>query len=413
MELYEEARHRNLASSVWDERKARSLISNIFNSVEASYQDGHGWQPHPDDANDAFGPDGEPHLQLYFGTAGTVWGQDYLGSRGYGSTDNDYHPLVEEAWGTNAARLRSVMEGFPDGAEYARGLLLGDMGFIVTLLRLKQSNTLSGQLLCLADENAENSIGEYMWGSAGSLAAALAFANALDADRLSSFAKRAVASLEQQLIISPSLDCWTWRQNLYGNDLCIVGAVHGFAGNAFSILKALEYLSSDQKQIWRQTIRDTAIKTAHTQGVYSNWRMCIDYDENQENNFLVQFCHGAPGVVCCLASLIDGTDDEFDSLMIRAGELIWKAGPLEKGANLCHGTSGNGYAFLKLFQATRDQRWLDRARSFAMTAIAQSQESHDRHGRFHHSLWTGDIGLAIYLDACIEENANIPTMDFF
>jgi hypothetical protein len=32
------------------------------------------------------------------------------------------------------------------------------------------------------------------------------------------------------------------------------------------------------------------------------------------------------------------------------GELTWRAGPLAKGANLCHGTAGNGYAFLALFE---------------------------------------------------------------
>ena len=33
------------------------------------------------------------------------------------------------------------------------------------------------------------------------------------------------------------------------------------------------------------------------------------------------------------------------------GELTWQAGPLAKGAGLCHGTAGNGYAFLKLSSA--------------------------------------------------------------
>ena len=46
-----------------------------------------------------------------------------------------------------------------------------------------------------------------------------------------------------------------------------------------------------------------------------------------------------------------------------------------KGSNLCHGTGGNGYAFLKLHRRTGDPVWLERARAFAMTAIAQCRET--------------------------------------
>ena len=57
--------------------------------------------------------------------------------------------------------------------------------------------------------------------------------------------------------------------------------------------------------------------------------------------------------------------------ILAAGRAVWHAGPLAKGYGLCHGTAGNGYAFLKLWQRTGDSAWLDRARSFAMHAIAQ------------------------------------------
>jgi len=39
---------------------------------------------------------------------------------------------------------------------------------------------------------------------------------------------------------------------------------------------------------------------------------------------------------------------------------------------LCHGTGGNGYAFLKLYRRTGDAQWLDRARAFAMRGIEQT-----------------------------------------
>ena len=45
---------------------------------------------------------------------------------------------------------------------------------------------------------------------------------------------------------------------------------------------------------------------------------------------------------------------ELDTLLVEGGHFSWAAGPLAKGSNLCHGTGGNGYAFLKLYRRTKD-----------------------------------------------------------
>jgi len=125
---------------------------------------------------------------------------------------------------------------------------------------------------------------------------------------------------------------------------------------------------------------------------------------------LIQYCHGAPGFVVCLADL-PGTS--LDDVLVAGGEATWAAGPLTKGSNLCHGTAGNGYAFLKLFRRTGDARWLDRARAFAMHAIAQTEADEKRFGQLRYSLWTGDPGLAIYLWDCIRASPAFPTVDVF
>ena len=70
----------------------------------------------------------------------------------------------------------------------------------------------------------------------------------------------------------------------------------------------------------------------------------------------------------------------LDALLLAGGELTWAAGPLRKGANLCHGTAGNGLALLKLFARTADERWLERARRFAMHAAAQVGAARREHG---------------------------------
>lgn len=57
--------------------------------------------------------------------------------------------------------------------------------------------------------------------------------------------------------------------------------------------------------------------------------------------------------------------------------------------------------------------WLERARSFAMTAIAQYREARNQLGQGRYSLWTGDIGLAVYLWGCLTAEPRFPTIDVF
>jgi hypothetical protein len=112
-------------------------------------------------------------------------------------------------------------------------------------------------------------------------------------------------------------------------------------------------------------------------------------------------------MVASLAGLAPG-DDEHERLLLAGGELTWRAGPLAKGANLCHGTAGNGYAFLALFARTGDELWLQRARAFAMHAAAQVEQSRAAHGRGRYTLWTGDPGTALYLADCLDGSLNVP-----
>ncbi len=127
---------------------------------------------------------------------------------------------------------------------------------------------------------------------------------------------------------------------------------------------------------------------------------------------LCQHCHGAPGMVTVFADA-PFSSPALEELLIEGGNYTWAAGPLAKGANLCHGTGGNGYAFLKLFRRTKDAIWRERARVFAMTAIAQYREAREEVGRGRYSLWTGDIGLAAYLWDCLTGEPRFPTVDMF
>ena len=48
-----------------------------------------------------------------------------------------------------------------------------------------------------------------------------------------------------------------------------------------------------------------------------------------------------------------------------------------------------------------------------MHGIAQTEADAKRHGRLRYSLWTGDLGFAIYLWDCLQGTAAFPTLDVF
>ena len=102
--------------------------------------------------------------------------------------------------------------------------------------------------------------------------------------------------------------------------------------------------------------------------------------------------------------------DEVDALLVGGGELTWAAGPLRANASLCHGTAGNGYAFLRLFARTGDERWLARARAFAMHAAAQSRAARETTGP-RAPLFTGEAGVALFLAACLTGDPRFPVLD--
>ena len=177
---------------------------------------------------------------------------------------------------------------------------------------------------------------------------------------------------------SPSAGAQIWIQHLYGLTASHVGAGHGFAGNLAPVIVGRTLLPSGDFNRWQELAFSTTRRTAIVADGLANWPQSIDSHRPGRTNLLVQWCHGAPVMVIALGELSDGSDPTFDALMLQAGELVWLAGPLRKGAGLCHGTAGNGYAFLRLFAQTQDERWLIRARAFAMHAIQQSDTERQR-----------------------------------
>jgi hypothetical protein len=121
----------------------------------------------------------------------------------------------------------------------------------------------------------------------------------------------------------------------------------------------------------------------------------------------LQWCHGSPGIVATAGAYLD------EELLLAGSELTWRAGPHgdDKGAGLCHGTAGNGYGLLKAFAHTGDERWLERARRFAVHGLAQTERLRTEAGRGRYSLMTGDVGVALFAAACLDADARYPVLD--
>ena len=156
-------------------------------------------------------------------------------------------------------------------------------------------------------------------------------------------------------------------------------------------------------------------RTAYREDGCANWLAIASTApwDGKQLPFLVQWCHGSPGTLGAISAFPRNRNPEMELLFIAGGELTWQAGPLTKGPGVCHGTGGNAYLFLKLYKRTGDAKWLDRARAFAMHGIAQYRRFKAEYRRGWYSLWTGDLGFAVFLWHCIIEDDAFPTMDVF
>lgn len=184
-----------------------------------------------------------------------------------------------------------------------------------------------------------------------------------------------------------------WTQQRSGHNRRFLGPAHGFAGCAL----ALGDVTDVSETLGRFAVEEDGL--VNWPGVAG-----MELGANRDGQIRMQWCHGAPGIVATLAHMLD------EQLAVAGGELTWHAGPLRKGANLCHGTAGNGYAFLALLDRTGDERWLARARAFAMHAAAQVQHDRSEYGQGRYTLWTGDLGTALYLADCIDGGGKLPSL---
>jgi hypothetical protein len=336
---------------------------------------------------------------IYLGASGVIWALDALARAGVAT--------LGRAWADVAAALPDRYLAKPDVPELTDGrpvpsLLAGESGVLLAAHRLAPAPEHVERMLGCVRANVTNPTRELLWGSPGTALAAQLMYDETGDERLADAWRESADWL---------WDEWQdglWLQEMYGTKRRYIGPGHGFAGNVHVLARG-DLLDARRRAELERRSLETLRRFVVRDGDLAQW-LPTDDPASVSATTRTQWCHGSPGIVTSLAP-IGRKNDELTALLVAGGELTWRAGPLAKGPGLCHGTAGNGYAFLKLLDRTGDERWLERARAFAMHAAHQVERARAEHGRGRYSLWTGDVGAALFLASCLRADPAMPVLD--
>ncbi len=395
--LFDPARHEPLAGLRWRAGGARDGITAICDSVAGALRGERLWPLHPGDDDPGTAPDGILR-GLYIGAAGVLHALARLTAAGLWEPGIDL-PAV-------AGGLCDGITASPDEEGAGASLLVGSSGVLLVAHRHARS---AGEARSLADAiadviaaNAAHPSNELLLGAPGTMLAARAMYERTGEDRFAALWRTSARTLLERQDADG-----LWTQDLYGNRLRYLGAGHGFAGNIRALFGASEWLEGAAAVEARAVL--TARSLAIRDGDRASWAPLRGGSRTGAPP-RVQWCHGAAGIVTSLAPI--GIEDaEHGALLEAAGELVWQAGPLARNAGLCHGTAGNGFAFLALWARSGDERWLERARAFAMHALAQVARWRAAAGRGRYTLFTGDLGAALLTAGCLTGDTGFPGID--
>jgi hypothetical protein len=208
---------------------------------------------------------------------------------------------------------------------------------------------------------------------------------------------------------------WKWHQKIY------LGSAHGVAGILQTLLSFNDevcLLGHGSNHDYMKDIRGTIRSLLSVKFLSGN----IPSSIGKERDNLVQWCHGAPGIILLLVKAYE-IFDEVDYLK-RAGDIalnvVWTRGLLRKGMGLCHGISGNAYSFLALYRGLNTFRqrgsdiqdkdidiWLYRCWKF-VEFVFQHQQELQRIPDHPYSLFEGLGGFC-----CLINDLKAPTGSHF
>jgi lantibiotic modifying enzyme len=386
--LFKPEAFERLTDEPWDATRVRERVQAIVDAADEAFQPETLWPAHNDDVWDAMAP---PVKNLFAGAAGVVFALDALRRRTGVDVRTDLVGAIERT--LKLATIQSevaALEGVPEPGEPS--LFVGETGILLTAWSVAPSATIADRLLARVRENQSSDANELMWGIPGTLLAAHTMYEWTQEDRWRDAWLAAAHALRERRDTEG-----LWTQQLGTRPTRYLGPIHGAVGNALVL-----HDSEDTEDV--AALVATLTAAAVFEDGAANWPPTADGDMvGRDGQIRLQWCHGAPGIV---ASAISYLPLDF---VLAGAEATWRAGPHgpDKGAGLCHGTAGNGYALLKTFERTGDELWLQRARRFAVHALEQIE----RAGSQRHSLFTGAFGVALFAADCIDARARFPILD--
>ena len=382
--LFDAAGFEPLADEPWSDERASAAIRTIVADADAAFDPVGLW---PANEWDVWGST-PPLKNLYCGAGGVIWALDTLVRRGHAETGIDLAAAVD--------RTLELCREAPDLAageielppERASSLLCGEAGLLLVAWRVEPRPEVADLLLARVRENRDNAFEELMWGSPGTMLAARAMYGWTGGERwVEAWRESADALLARRRD-------GLWQQRLYGSEpQPILGPIHGLVGNVHALVPEHDLRTETAAVLAREAAIEDGLAT---------WPPVAGGPLDPPSGIRLQWCHGAPGIVTTAGDYLD------EELLLGGAELTWRAGAHgpEKGAGICHGTAGNGYALLKAFERTGDERWLERARRFALHALLQMKRAENRY-----SLFTGDVGVALFASSCLNADARFPILD--
>lgn len=386
--LYRPEAFEPLTDEAWDEERVRARIRAIVADADDAYGEESLWPAHEWDSWRT----PTPLKSLYVGAAGVIWALAELRRRGLVEPRTDLAAAARatvEAWRREPDLMAEVE--LPSTKE--AGLLSGESGVLLVAALLTADDELAGDLYERVLENEGSEAEDVMWGTPGTLVATQLMLEATGEERWRHAWRRSAEALWSRR----DAEGW-WTQQLYGEEARSLTPPHGVVGNV-QALRAL--LDPERRERLERETGELLARAAFRENGLANWAPRERPElAGPDGQIRLQWCAGAPGIVIAAADYLD------EELLLAGAELVWRAGPhgAEKGAGICHGTAGNGYALLAAFARTGDERWLERARRFAVHALGQAAARDE--GRY--SLWTGDAGTALFAADCLEARTRYP-----
>src|SRR5262245_13176554 len=391
--LYEPAQFEPLIEASWDPARVEGAIAAIVADADAAFDARELWPGHDWDSEDWRVSVAK---NLYVGAAGVIWALDALRRRGRAETSLDLAAVSQrtlELWRAEPGWYLDFLAG--ETHAHPASLLYGETGPLLVAYRLDPKPALAADLHALVQTNVTNLTDDVFWGIPGTLLVMPAMHEWTGESRWTKAARESASVLRAR-----RGEDGLWRQD---DDYRGLGTLHGAAGNTRALIRV-----EPDETLTTETAAVLARQAVSEDGL-ANWPGATGRPlvRRRDGRICLQWCTGAPGV---LAGAWDYLDED---LVVAGAELIWQAGAHgdEKGHGLCHGTSGNGFALLKAFARTGDERWVERARRFALHALAQAERLAAVNGRRRYSLFTGDVGTALFAAACLDLDTRYPIID--